>query len=166
MEASKLEMLKTDFECKKEDVKFFTSRLKDIKKTTYMENLLSFTGGIVGIFARMSQEKKLSKFLETPILEGMTYQQLAEHLGELSTPLVDTCKQIQSIISKDDPYYYDIVRQSVKVLEDCISAWYNIAPSIADERLKTSDGTRSTLREYAYSFTFQPLRTLDLPKDF
>lgn len=58
MENTQLIHLQSDFDSKVEEVKKFTAKMNENKKLI-KDNLLSWTGGIVGIFARMRDDKKI-----------------------------------------------------------------------------------------------------------
>ncbi len=163
METRDLTQLQSEFDGKIEEVKKFSFQMKE-KKKMIKENFLSWTGGIVGMFARMRDDKKMNQFLETPILDGMTYQQLAEHLGEMSTSLSNIQKQIQDMVSKDHPRYYGNVYEINKVMVESVKSWQDIAPTVANETFKTANG-KTTLLEYAYVTVAHPLNILDLPDD-
>ena len=163
METPQLKQLQSEFDGKIEEVKIFTSRMNENKKLI-KENLLSWTGGIVGVFARMRDDKKIRTFLETPILDGMTYQQLAEQMEKYTKSLAETHKQIQSNLAKEDPLYYGNVRRIINVIEECHKAWFNMAPIVANESMNGKI-TGSTLSECVLSSMAQHLKIMDLPDD-
>ena len=114
MDTSQLKQLQSEFDGKIEEVKMFSSRMNENRKLI-KDNILSWTGGIVGIFSRMRDDKKIRTFLETPILDGMTYQQLATQMEKYTESLATIHKQIQNILSKEDPMYYGNVHRIINV---------------------------------------------------
>ena len=164
MSTTDLTQLQAEFDRRIEKVREFSSQMKELKKS-FKENFLSWTGGVVGMFARMREDKKMNQFLETPIMNGMTYQQLAEHMGELSASLAEVQKQIQDILPKEDASYYGNVRQIDKVMIECHKSWQNIAPTVANNTFKVPKGQPNTLTDYAMVCIAQPLKALDWPSD-
>ena len=156
--------MQSDFEKGIETVRDFTSQLNERKKL-YKDNILNWTGGLVGAIARSADERKMNKFLETPILNGMTYQQLAEHMGELSGKLADIQREIQENVAKDAPTYYGNIYRIDKVMIECHKAWHNIASTVANNPFKVPKGQPNTLTDYAMECIVQPLRVLDWPAD-
>ena len=163
METPQLKQLQSEFDGKIEEVKIFTSRMNENKKLI-KENLLSWTGGIVGVFARMRDDKKIRTFLETPILDGMTYQQLAEQMEKFTKSLSEIHKQIQNELSKNDSMYYGNVHKIIDVMNECHKAWFNMAPTVANESMNGKI-TGTTLSEYVQMSMAQHLKVMDLPSD-
>lgn len=164
MDNTDLKKLQDEFEKRVEDVKKFTNQMNERKKT-YKDNILNWTGGIVGAIARAAEEKKMKTFLETPIIDGMTYQELAEHMGVLSTALAEIQKEIQSNVTKDDSIYYGNIRCIDRIMVECHKSWSNIAPTVANNPFKVAKGQPNTLTDYAMECIAQPLRILDWPSD-
>lgn len=164
MENSDLKKLQNEFEKRIEDVKKYTLQMEERKKT-YKDNILNWTGEIVGAIARAADEKKMNTFLETPIMDGMTYQELAEHMGSLSAALAEVQKEIQSNVPKDNSIYYDNIRRINKIMVECHKSWQNIAPTVANNSFKVAKGQPNTLTDYAMACIAQPLRILDWPTD-
>ena len=163
MDTSQLKQLQSEFDGKIEEVKMFSSRMNENRKLI-KDNILSWTGGIVGIFSRMRDDKKIRTFLETPILDGMTYQQLATQMEKYTESLATIHKQIQNILSKEDPMYYGNVHRIINVIDECHKAWFNMAPVVANESMNGKI-TGSTLSEYVQISMAQHLKIMDLPND-
>lgn len=163
MENTQLIHLQSDFDSKVEEVKKFTAKMNENKKLI-KDNLLSWTGGIVGIFARMRDDKKIRTFLETPIFDGKTYQQLAEQMETYTESLAIIHKQVQGYLCKEDPLYYGNVHKIIDVMNECHKAWFNMAPMVANESMNGKI-TGTTLSEYVQMSMAQHIKVMDLPSD-
>lgn len=161
METRQLKQLQSDFDSKINEVKMFSSRMNENRKLI-KDNILSWTGGLVGMFSRMRDEKKIRNFLETPILDGMTYQQLATQIGKYTESLAEIHKQIQNNLSKEDPMYYGNVHRIINVMEECHKAWFNMAPIVANISMNGKI-TGYTLSEHVQIYISKHLKTMDLP---
>jgi len=162
-----LDILQQELDVKLQEIKSLTIGLNKVERFSHHAKSIVTAFSLIGIAGAIresSEQKKLLKFLETPLYNGMDYESLARHIGKLSQQAVEIQLNIQKQTQTENPLYYNNVSSIVKALDDCYNAWYEISPAVADEELQTPNGGTGTLSNMARYVIRKPLSSLDLPK--
>lgn len=169
MEEKNLEILQQELNEKLQEIKNLTIGLNKVERFSHHAKSIVTAFSLIGIAGAIresSEQKKLIKFLETPLYNGMDYESLARYVGKLSQQAVEIQFSIQQQAQPTNPLYYSNVSCMVKALDDCYNAWYEISPAVADEELQAPNGGTGTLSNMARYVIRKPFNNLDLPKQF
>jgi len=169
MEEKNLSILQQEIDSKLQEIRSLTLGLNRVERFSHHAKSIvtAFSLiGIAGVIRESSEQKKLQKFLGTPIYNGMDYEGIARYIGKLSQQLVNVQSNIQHQTQSNHPMYHGNVAGIVKALDDCYNAWYEISPSVADEELQTPSGGTGTLSSLARYVIRKPFNSLDLPKQY
>ncbi len=164
MEEKTLETLQQEFENKLQEIRNLSTGLNRVERFSHHAKSVVTTFSLIGITGAIreaSEKKKLQKFLDTKIYNGMDYESVARHIGKLSNQLVEMQLQIQQRYGDNNN-----IPKMVQALDDCYNAWYGISPAVADEELRTPSGDTDTLSNMARYVIRKPFNSLELPKQF
>ena len=164
MDEKNPDALQQEFESKLQEVKTLTLGLNNVERFSHHSKSIVTAFSLIGITGAIresAEQRKLQKFLDAKIYNGMDYEGIARHIGNLSKQLADLQLQIQHQTSDNDN-----VAKMVKALDDCYNSWYEISPAVADEELRTPNGGTDTLSNMARYVIRKPFNELDLPKQY
>lgn len=128
------------------------------------QSKVQWQGGIFGAIREMKEEKRLVKILNTPIYNGQSYYQLSSYIINQTNEMVDKQLTIQSLLSKEDAYYYDGVVEIFQSVVTIIKAWYDYAPDIARAGITIGDEKDVALLPTVEAWTKEAIKKLDLPE--
>lgn len=164
MEERNLDALQQEFESKLQEIRTLTLGLNGVERFSHHSKSIVTAFSLIGITGAIresAEQKKLQKFLDTKIYNGMDYEGVARHIGNISKQLANLQQQIQQQNSNNDN-----IAKMVKALDDCYNAWYRISPAVADEELRTPNGGTDTLSNMARYVIRKPFNELDVPKQY
>ena len=169
MDEKNLNVLQQEIDSKLQEIKSLTLGLNKVERFSHHSKSIVTAFSLIGIAGAIresSEQKKLQKFLNTPIYNGMDYESIARFIGKLSQQLVDVQADVQEQVPSDNPMYYGNVGSIAKALDDCYNAWYGISPAVADEELQTPSGGTGTLSSLTRYLIRKPFNGLDLPRQY
>lgn len=129
-----LETLTQEILDKLSELDNMSNRLLSLPSVTHKSQAkIQWYGGIPGLIKESREEKRLIKLINEPIINGMSFFQLAYKIIEETEYLVERQLRIQQLLSKDDERYYGLVIDIFNVIEKVISSWNNYSPDMAQE---------------------------------
>ena len=161
-----LESLTQEIIDKLDELENISNSLSSLSPVTHKsQDKIQWYGGIPGLIKESREEKRLIKLINEPIINGMSFFQLAYKIIEETEYLVDRQLQIQQLLSKDDERYYGLVIDIFNIVENVISSWNNYSPDMAQEPISIKgEKDLFALEPTVRYHTTVSIKKMDLPE--
>ena len=138
-----------------------SNAVSKLERISYQsKSRISWNGGIIGAIVEHKEEKRIVNILNTVIYNDIKYIDFPNYIYKIVKSCVLIQQQIQSLIDKENDYYYGNVELLKSASKSCISSWSNFS-DVAFLRIK-KDGTSIYIDfENAINNEFQ---SIDKPK--
>lgn len=124
------------------------------------KSIIQWHGGIIGAIQSGREGRRLEKLINEPIVNNISFYQMANYIVENANYLVERQLKIQSLVNKNDEINYGIVIDIFNYINKITTAWYNYSPDMANEILDQSAALAPTVRHIVQ----KNIKKLDLPE--